>query len=65
MRRPTVPQNSSGRTLVQPLSRNTARGASSSKEVDGTGLNRGACAPNYFFIFFFFFFAAMMRFLLV
>jgi hypothetical protein len=56
----------SGRTFVQPPSRNTAQGASRIQEADGATSIRGARARHVFFIFFFFFgLVAMACFLLV
>jgi hypothetical protein len=53
--RTTIQQNSSGRTFVQPLSRNTARGASRIQEADGAASKRGARMRHYVLVFFFFF----------
>jgi hypothetical protein len=59
------PENSSGRTFVQPLSRNTAQGASRTSEADSAASIRGSHAAYSFFIFFFFFgLVAMAYFLL-
>jgi hypothetical protein len=53
-------QNSSGRTCVQPLSRNTARGASRIKKLTARPQSEARAFVTYFFvIFFFFFFMAM------
>jgi hypothetical protein len=49
------PKRSSGRIWVQPLSRNTAQGASRIQDVDGATPIRGPRAHHVFFIFFFFF----------
>jgi hypothetical protein len=44
----------SGRIWVQPLSRNTAQGASRIQDIHGATPIRGARACHVFFIFFFF-----------
>jgi hypothetical protein len=61
------PENSSGRIWVQPLSRNTAQGASRIQDVDGATSIRGLRVHHVVFFIFFFFvgLVAMILFLLV
>jgi len=55
-----APQKSSGRTLVQPLSRNTAQGASRIPKLTARPRYEVRADVIYFDIFFFFFFFVAM-----